>query len=238
MSTKETKREVKCIEYTTLAGGCPCECHDGCSKQREDACLKCIPFVEPTLSQCCNTELYETKHEGKILHYFCSKCGQPFFLQQADTAHMSQKRLPVIKGMQNGVFNTPLPSKDWMDKEREAFYKQSSEEYKNIAPYSMQKIADYWLSRIQSQIEAERVKAKQEVGQGATRSELVRIRIAEREQGKVEERERIVKMIEEMKGWKSCINHSDYEPPCIRCNEFTIINVTLDKLLANLTSNE
>lgn len=188
------------ISKETKQNKCNCDCHD--TYPQEIHCIDCKSneklFPQPTLSQCCGMQ---KTSKGAFCKDICSNCQQPFIPQEKDISNTSTTH--------DSMVHVPLPKEDWMDKEREAFRQEftinSLDAIDAITAKNL--IADYWLSRIQSQIEAECERAFkegyekgiQEVGQGATRSELVRIRIAEREQGKVEERERILKMIEKLK---------------------------------------
>lgn len=119
----------------------------------------------------------------------------------------------------------PLPpeSSNWMEEEREVFYEN---EYLCSANSSNQEIADYWLSRMAEKIEEAYEKGIRE-GIEKTLEDMPIFK----EKARQEERERIVKMIEEMIQDTPASNYEE--------NDFNAGKVkSLVELLANLNSNE
>lgn len=174
-------------------------------------------------SSCCGAEKIVNPQNG---WNECSECFDPFVpASEKEYIHKYNHNAECVYC----DAKVSQPSPDWMEEERKAFYEwyvDKDDWYKLIA--------DYWLSRIAETREA----ARKEGYEIATRNLKNKYDYAHRaniegkiarEQGRQEERERVVKMIEEKaRHWHAKFTKKEYLKILEWANE----------LLANLKENE
>lgn len=164
------------------------------------------------LSACCGkiSRLSISTRHGRRL--FCELCGKPFIPQEKECE---------CKDTWEGVCyhkipetSAPTESKDWMDKERNEFWRSYAPDFKENQEILFENITNYWLARIFSlkdqaykegyekgvcEMDINVIKQYNHALRDETSDLQEMVKDVGREQGKAEERNRIRKMIEGMK---------------------------------------
>lgn len=227
----------------------PCECHipqpndqlycshtDGTSTHKIEDCPSptaiansiSSTLAEPTEKECdCKNTFEGVCYHGILSNNCCKKCA-------------------VSPGIEINCFectchNLSLPpeSSNWMEEEIEAFIKNCWQ--KLSTEFMAKEIADYWLSRMAEKIEEVKKSMEEESDELSHKCNELESQVSVAyEQGRHEEKERIVKMIEGK--YASQIHQKDCEYQREGCDcgymERLSYNHALDDLLANLKSNE
>lgn len=221
----------KCCEaertYVTQkyhSGACS-ECDKPFVPDYEKECSACGIDHNPNTSKCFD----ETKRKPIKLH---KKCGCELDMECEDCFTDTAKIVTIT---------TPTEGLDWMEKERKAFYQWDKKSPTHI--HSIDETITYWLARISTLIEEARKKGIEEGQDDAFNGRIEKmgsITIKEtinvpkgiqeifREQGRQEERDRVIQMVEGMKApVKNVLYPSDHEK---------YRNKVINALLTNLRS--
>lgn len=192
-------------------------------------------------SICCGADKFV---DSSYLSTYCSKCSK-LFVPASNNANYMQNLQTVAcghcdpskygEGLKQAEKSIPnykcecechsQPSPDWIDKERKEFWRSYAPDFKQNQEILFENVTNYWLSRIASKIEAAQIKAWKE-GYDDRKNNFQEL---DKEMGRQEERERVVKMIEKIYNDSWCGAQGNGDGGL--CKD-------LKELLTNLRSNE